>query len=104
MAATLITDAISEGNETLSNHDFILKNELILQQILRDAHIPEYQYQIINTYYHDTRSFTEGLFFQNGLMYESTGLYGQSTLRKYELSNAKITKNIRLLVRISAKE
>lgn len=96
IATILINYAIAQGTESLSNHDFILKNELILKQILIDAHIPEYQYQIINTYYHDTRSFTEGLYFQDGLIYESTGLYGQSKLRKYELNNTKILKEYSL--------
>ena len=31
---------------------------------------------VINTYPHNTSSFTQGLFFDNGMLYESTGEYG----------------------------
>ena len=41
-----------------------------------------YTYEIIKTYPHDETAFTQGLEFYNGFLYESTGLYSQSTLRK----------------------
>ena len=48
-----------------------------------------YTYRIINTYPHDNTSFTEGLIYQDGFLYESTGLNGDSTLRKEELATGK---------------
>src|SRR4030066_1308151 len=47
--------------------------------------ILHYTYEIVNEYPHDENSFTEGLAFDNGVLYESTGLYGNSTLRKVDL-------------------
>ena len=47
--------------------------------------ILNYTYEIVNEYPHDENSFTEGLAFDNGVLYESTGLYGNSTLRKVDL-------------------
>jgi glutamine cyclotransferase len=44
-----------------------------------------YSYRIINTYPHDPDAFTQGLVFQDGVLYEGTGLYGQSSLRRVEL-------------------
>ena len=47
--------------------------------------ILHYTYEIVDEYPHDENSFTEGLAFDNGVLYESTGLYGNSTLRKVDL-------------------
>lgn len=52
--------------------------------------IPVYTYQVIREYPHDENAFTEGLVLENGVLYEGTGLYGHSTLRKIELANGKI--------------
>ncbi len=49
-----------------------------------------YGYRVINVYPHDTRAFTQGLIFRDGVLYESTGRYGQSTLRKVELTTGKV--------------
>jgi glutamine cyclotransferase len=49
-------------------------------------------YQIVNSYPHDPQAFTEGLVYQNGFLYEGTGLNGQSTLRKVELATGKVVQ------------
>lgn len=49
-----------------------------------------YTYEVVNTYPHDQSAFTEGLVFENGVLYEGTGLYGQSTLRKVDLETGNI--------------
>lgn len=54
--------------------------------------IPIYSYDIINTYPHDVSSFTEGLVYECGYFYESTGKYNESTLRKVELQTGEILK------------
>ena len=51
--------------------------------------IPHYTYEIVNEYPHDENSFTEGLAFDNGVLYESTGLDGNSTLRKVVLETGR---------------
>jgi glutamine cyclotransferase len=48
-----------------------------------------YTYEIIKTYPHDMKAFTEGLAFDNDVLYESTGLYGNSTLRRVQLETGK---------------
>ncbi len=45
------------------------------------------QYQILETVAHDDSYFTQGLELFNGLMYETSGLYGQSRVRKYHPAN-----------------
>lgn len=55
-----------------------------------------YNYEIINTYPHDITSYTQGLEFYNGELYESTGNYGKSKLRKLDYKNGKVLENIDL--------
>ena len=47
-------------------------------------------YEIIKTYPHDPKAFTQGLAFRDGFLYESTGQEGDSTLRKVDLETGKI--------------
>ncbi|MCW2120907.1 glutaminyl-peptide cyclotransferase [Flavobacterium sp. 7A] len=54
------------------------------------------KYKVINTYPHDTNSFTEGLEFYKDTLYESTGLEGKSYLRKYDYKTGKVFKQIDL--------
>ncbi len=49
----------------------------------------QYTYEVIRTYPHDEKAFTEGLAFDDGVLYESTGLYGNSTLRRVQLETGK---------------
>lgn len=54
--------------------------------------LPVYSYEIVNTYKHDPRAFTQGLAFKNGFLYESTGQRGESTLRKVDIETGKVLK------------
>jgi glutamine cyclotransferase len=56
------------------------------------ARAPTYTYGIVNTYPHDPKAFTEGLVFHDGGLFESTGLYGFSSLRKVELDSGRVLK------------
>lgn len=56
--------------------------------------IPVYSYEIVASYPHDTKAYTQGLVFLDGLLYESTGQYDQSSLRKVELKKGKVKKKI----------
>ncbi|MBN1474095.1 MAG: glutaminyl-peptide cyclotransferase [Syntrophaceae bacterium] len=51
---------------------------------------------VINIYPHDPEAFTQGLFYRNGFLYESTGLLGTSTLRKVDLVTGNILDKIKL--------
>jgi len=51
-----------------------------------------YTYEVINTFPHDQKAFTQGLVFENGVLYEGTGLPGRSTLRKVELETGRVLK------------
>ncbi len=58
--------------------------------------VPIYTYQIVNTYAHDRNAFTEGLAFDNGFLYEGTGKYGNSSLRKVDLATGDVLQMRRL--------
>lgn len=46
--------------------------------------INEYTVAVLSERPHDPKAFTQGLVFDNGLFLESTGLYGESTLREVD--------------------
>ena len=55
-----------------------------------------YTYSIVNRYNHDPTAFIEGLVYDNGVLYESTGLVGESSLRKVALETGTILQRISL--------
>lgn len=54
------------------------------------AGTPVYDVEIVNAYPHDPAAFTQGLFYFDGYLYESTGLNGLSTLRRVELETGAV--------------
>ncbi len=89
---------------TLGNKNLVAKINLgeesveITKKIrLLSAKAPEvYTYDIINTYPHDTKAYTQGLEFHNGILYESTGKKGASTVRKVNFKTGEILQKIDL--------
>lgn len=53
-------------------------------------------YTIVNTYPHDTSAYTQGLEFYNGVLYEGTGQYGESTLRKTDYKTGRVDLKVDL--------
>lgn len=45
--------------------------------------------EVLNVYPHDAGAFTQGLLWHEGYLYESTGLYGESTLRRVDLESGE---------------
>jgi glutamine cyclotransferase len=58
------------------------------------AAIPVYEVDIAHTYPHDPSAFTEGLFYLNGYLYESTGLEQHSSIRKVRLETGEVVQKI----------
>lgn len=54
-----------------------------------NAKVRQYKAQVVAEYPHDRTSYTQGLFFYEGQMYESTGLNGKSTFRKVDIRTGK---------------
>lgn len=55
-----------------------------------------YSYELLNTYPHNTGSYTQGLEFHEGTLYESVGEYGESALLKVNYETGEILKKIKL--------
>lgn len=53
-------------------------------------------YQILESYEHDSQAFTQGLEIYKSHLYEGTGLYGRSSLRKVELESGQVLEKINL--------
>jgi glutamine cyclotransferase len=72
--------------------------EVVLKKVIVvNSEAPKlYTYEIINTYPHDITSYTQGLEFYKGDLYESTGQYGESKLRKLDYKKGGVLKNINL--------
>jgi len=58
------------------------------------AQTPEYGYQVVHAYPHDPNAFTEGLEYRAGFLYESTGIKGQSWLRREKLETGQVLQQI----------
>ncbi len=56
--------------------------------------IPTYTYQVVHVYPHDPDAFIQGLFYLNGFLYESTGLNGQSSVRKVRLETGEVVRKV----------
>lgn len=56
------------------------------------AAVPVYGFVVKNTYPHDPKAFTQGLFFRDGHLYETTGRTGSSSLRKVDVKSGKVLR------------
>jgi glutamine cyclotransferase len=59
-----------------------------------DAKIREYALEVVAEYPHDVESYTQGLFFHDGQLYESTGVYGKSTFRMVDIATGEALRKL----------
>ena len=59
-----------------------------------DAKVKEYKLEVVAEHPHDENSYTQGLFFQEGRLYESTGQFGQSTFREVDLQTGEAVRRM----------
>ena len=81
LAITTFTSGCALTTDSSSSVDSTTSNDILF-----------YKYKVINIYPHDRNAFTEGLVFENGFLYEGTGLRGHSTLRRVELETGNILR------------
>jgi glutaminyl-peptide cyclotransferase len=53
---------------------------------------PVFSYVVVNTFPHDPTAFTQGLIYRDGHLFESTGIKGQSSLRKVTLETGAVVE------------
>lgn len=56
----------------------------------------KYTYDVVKTYTHDPKAYTQGLVYQDGFLYESTGQYGESGIRKTDMNTGKILSTLNI--------
>lgn len=59
-----------------------------------EAKVKQYKPVVVREYPHDTGAYTQGLFFHDGKMCESTGQYGNSSFRLVDYTTGKVLKKI----------
>ncbi|MEH1008205.1 MULTISPECIES: glutaminyl-peptide cyclotransferase [unclassified Winogradskyella] len=84
----IITATVTVGEKT----ETLKKSIKVFNNIIPTI----YTYEIVNTYPHDITSYTQGLEFYNGELYESTGQKRKSKLRKVNFETGEVLKNINL--------
>ena len=52
--------------------------------------VPQTAFRVVQAFPHDPAAYTEGLVLEDGILYESTGLRGASSLRRVELETGKV--------------
>jgi glutamine cyclotransferase len=62
-------------------------------ELVSDIVPARYTYKVINTYPHDVGAYTQGLIYYDGWLYEGTGNYNQSTVRKVRLGNGEVIQS-----------
>ncbi|WP_298370734.1 glutaminyl-peptide cyclotransferase [uncultured Lutibacter sp.] len=65
------------------------KKETKTVYFMADSSPEIYTYKVVNTFPHDEKSYTQGLEYYNGFLYEGTGRKGSSFIRKVELKTGK---------------
>lgn len=57
---------------------------------------PVFQHRIVKTFPHDPKAFTQGLLVRDGFFYESTGQYGESSLRQVAIETGTVVREHRV--------
>lgn len=93
--------SFAKGTVNRSSIIFIFLILISSQPVFSDndktaSRTPLFGYKVLNTFPHDQKAFTQGLVFENGRLYESTGRYGKSKLTKRKLYSIEPIKTYRL--------
>jgi glutamine cyclotransferase len=88
------TDPLTETGPLTRSGDVSLP--IVLNGPAAAADTPLYTYQIVAEYPHDPSAFTQGLQYVDGELYEGTGLYGESTLRRVNLATGQVLEQVDL--------
>ncbi len=101
---TLSEVSVSLKNQKLGSRKIIAKiysegNLFVVSKkisVLSNIKPKIYSYKILEEYPHDDQAYTQGLEFHDGILYESTGQYGKSSLRKTNYETGEVYKNVPL--------
>ncbi len=57
---------------------------------MRPSKTPQFAATVVRTFPHDPKAFTQGLVYDDGVLWESTGRYGESSIRKVDMKTGEI--------------
>ncbi len=77
-------------------NDSLKESHSVSFTLLSDIIPKNYKYHVINSFPHDENAYTQGLVYDNGFLFESTGQRGHSSLRKVQITNGKSQKMVNL--------
>lgn len=94
----LDTQKIGLGDRAISAKVYVAGKEDIAYSnvMVVPAAAKNYGFEMVNTFPHDEKAFTQGLQYADGVLYETTGRTGESTLRKVELTSGKVLKSVNI--------
>ncbi len=84
---SVMSEIFFDGKKEFKSSSFILYSDI--DPVVKS-------YKIVKTYKHDVNAYTQGLVYENGCFYESTGLYRESSLRKVKLETGEILQSFLL--------
>ncbi len=94
---SLNTKNFKTGKQTIKVIAYSDKRQKVFEKkftLLSDIKPEKKSYKIINTYPHDNQAYTQGLYFEDGILYEATGLENKSSLRKVDIKTGEVIKSI----------
>lgn len=78
-----------------TNRSFLLAALILLGAVSCQARgVRFYKAEVVKEYPHDVSSYTQGLFFHKGKLIETTGQYGESTLREVDIQSGKALRKV----------
>jgi len=72
------------------------QHQAVVAESVAASSAPVYNFEVVNTFPHDRYAFTQGLVIQDGVLVESTGLNGRSSLRRVDLASGNVLKKVDL--------
>ena len=70
------------------------QHRAVVAEAVASRSAPVYSFEVVNTFPHDSYAFTQGLVIQDGVLVESTGLNGRSSLRRVDLASGNVLKKV----------
>lgn len=97
-SVTLDTEKIAFGSRTLSARLYQGGEEQIAYSNIVVVPTPpqRYSFTAVNEYPHDPKAYTQGLEYESGFFYESTGQHGHSSLRKVNYKTGEVVRKVEL--------